>query len=137
MKDYTQILRNKKISPSIQRIKILEFLDQHRTHPTVDEIFTSLIPIIPTLSKMTIYNTLKIFSAKGLIKSIPNSENVGHYDFNVSPHSHFKCRLCKKVYDIDVDLGVTIGTDIDGYKVDEYNLILEGVCKECNERIKK
>jgi len=128
------MLREKNISPSIQRIKILEFLDTHRTHPTVDEIFTSLIPVIPTLSKMTIYNTLKLFSAKGLIKSIPNSENVGHYDFKVSPHSHFKCRKCKKVYDIDVDLGVTIGTNIDGYQIDEYNLILEGLCKECKNK---
>ncbi len=134
MKDYTKILREKSISPSIQRIKILAFLDNNRTHPTVDEIFTSLIPEIPTLSKMTIYNTLKLFSAKGLIKSIPNSENVGHYDFKVSPHSHFKCRKCKKVYDIDVDLGVTIGTDIDGYQIDEYNLILEGLCKECKNK---
>lgn len=136
MKDYTKILRDKKISPSIQRIKILEFLDKHRSHPTVDEIFTSLIPVIPTLSKMTIYNTLKIFSAKGLIKSIPNSENVGHYDYNISPHSHFKCRKCKKVFDIDVDLGVSIGKEIDGYKIEEYNLILEGTCKECNENDK-
>eukprot|EP00831_Metopus_contortus_P031165 TRINITY_DN25467_c0_g1_i2.p2 TRINITY_DN25467_c0_g1~~TRINITY_DN25467_c0_g1_i2.p2 ORF type:complete len:134 (+),score=29.32 TRINITY_DN25467_c0_g1_i2:95-496(+) len=104
--------------------------DNNRTHPTVDEIFSSLIPIIPTLSKMTIYNTLKLFSAKGLIKSIPNSENVGHYDYKVTPHSHFKCRKCKKVYDIDVDLGVTIGTNIDVYQIDEYNLILEGICKD-------
>jgi len=136
MKDYTQILRDNKISPSIQRIKILEFLDQHRTHPTVDEIFTSLIPVIPTLSKMTIYNTLKIFSARGIIKSIPNSENVGHYDFNVTPHSHFKCRKCKKVYDVDVKLGVTIGKNIDGCKVEEYNLILEGICKSCIDKDK-
>jgi Fe2+ or Zn2+ uptake regulation protein len=136
MKDYTQILRDRKISPSIQRIKILEFLDKNRTHPTVDEIFTSLIPIIPTLSKMTIYNTLKLFSAEGLIKAIPNSENVGHYDYKVTPHSHFKCRKCKKVYDIDVELGVTIATEIDGYQIDEYNLILEGVCKSCKEKSK-
>jgi len=134
MKDYTRILREKKISPSIQRIKILEFLDQHRTHPTVDEIFTSLIPAIPTLSKMTIYNTLKLFSAKGLIRSIPNSENVGHYDYNVTPHAHFKCRKCKKVYDIDVSLGVKISSEIDGYQIDEYNLILEGICKSCKEK---
>lgn len=137
MKDYTKILREKKISPSIQRIKILEFLDKNRTHPTVDEIFTSLIPIIPTLSKMTIYNTLKLFSAEGLIRSIPNSENVGHYDFKVMPHSHFKCRKCKKVFDIDVNLGVKIDTEIDGFQIDEYNLILEGICKTCKNKIKK
>ncbi len=136
MKDYTKILRDKDISPSIQRVKILEFLDINRSHPTVDEIFTSLLPVIPTLSKMTIYNTLKLFSAKGLIRSIPNSENIGHYDFNVEPHSHFKCRTCKRVFDIDVDLGVNIASNIDGYKIDEYNLILEGTCKECNKKIK-
>ena len=131
MKDYAIVLKGKGISPSIQRIKIFEFLDKNRTHPTVEEIYKSLLPDIPTLSKMTIYNTLKILSFKGLIKSIPNSENIGHYDFNVEPHAHFKCRKCKKVFDIDVKLGVNIESDINGFQIDEYNLILEGVCQEC------
>ena len=38
----------------------MEYLMAHRTHPTVDEIYLALSPSIPTLSKTTVYNTLKL-----------------------------------------------------------------------------
>lgn len=52
-------LQGHNIKPSVQRIAIMKYLMEHRTHPTVDEIYTALSPTIPTLSKTTVYNTLK------------------------------------------------------------------------------
>ena len=43
----------------MQRIAIMEYLMEHRTHPSADEIYTALSPSMPTLSKTTVYNTLK------------------------------------------------------------------------------
>ena len=50
------------IHPSVQRIAIMDYLIKHRTHPTVDEVYTALSDEIPTLSKTTVYNTLKLFA---------------------------------------------------------------------------
>ena len=49
-------LQGHNIKPSVQRIAIMKYLMEHRTHPTVDEIYTALSPTIPTLSKTTVYN---------------------------------------------------------------------------------
>ena len=47
-------LQGHNIKPSVQRIAIMKYLMEHRTHPTVDEIYTALSPTIPTLSKTTV-----------------------------------------------------------------------------------
>ena len=41
----------------VQRIAIMNYLIEHRTHPTVDEIYTALSPSIPTLSKTCLLYT--------------------------------------------------------------------------------
>lgn len=51
--DVVKRLQNHNIKPSVQRIAIMNYLIEHRTHPTVDEIYTALSPSIPTLSKTT------------------------------------------------------------------------------------
>ena len=49
------------IKPSVQRMVIMDYLMSHRIHPSADEIYNALYPTIPTLSKTTIYNTMKLF----------------------------------------------------------------------------
>ena len=56
-----QILEGAGVRPSVQRLAVMDYLATHKTHPTVDEIYSSLAPSIPTLSKTTVYNTLKLF----------------------------------------------------------------------------
>ncbi|MBK5190687.1 MAG: transcriptional repressor [Methanosarcinales archaeon] len=62
-------LENEGIHTSYHRLKILEYLRNHRTHPTVERMHKELSREIPTLSKTTVYNTLKLFVRKGLHQS--------------------------------------------------------------------
>ena len=49
----------------MQRIAIMEYLMEHPIHPSADDIYTALSPSMPTLSKTTVYNTLKlVFGAR-------------------------------------------------------------------------
>ena len=60
IKASAKLLKEKDISPSIQRIRVLEYLQNSKNHPTVDNIYNDLIKEIPTLSKTTVYNILKL-----------------------------------------------------------------------------
>ena len=51
-----EYLKKNGIKPSVQRMKIFQYLLDHHTHPTVDDIFQNLSPEMPTLSKTTVYN---------------------------------------------------------------------------------
>ena len=50
------------IKPSVQRVEIMTYLMTHFTHPTVEEVYKALCPTIKTLSRTTVYNTLRLFS---------------------------------------------------------------------------
>ncbi len=43
--DVVKRLQNHNIKPSVQRIAIMNYLMEHRTHPTVDEIYTALVSL--------------------------------------------------------------------------------------------
>ena len=58
MKPYERLLDHN-IKPSVQRIAIMQYLMEYPVHPSADDIYTALSPSMPTLSKTTVYNTLK------------------------------------------------------------------------------
>lgn len=122
-------LKSNGIKPSYQRKRILEYLIKNRNHPTVDMIYQELVNEIPTLSKTTVYNTLKLFIEKKIVSLISIEDNETRYDADTTFHGHFKCRKCNEVYDIKSEMPVL--EELDDFKVEEYHLYLKGVCKKC------
>ena len=78
------------IKPSVQRIAIMEYLLKHKTHPSIDEIYMALCKEIPTLSKTTVYNTLKLFVEHGAAKMLTIDERNAFFDSDLTSHAHFK-----------------------------------------------
>ncbi|MCF7792473.1 MAG: transcriptional repressor [Candidatus Cloacimonetes bacterium] len=131
MKSIIQVLKEHDIAPSMQRVKILEYLQNYKTHPTADMIYKALVKDIPTLSKTTVYNTLKTFIDKGILVALTLFENEVRYEYNTNPHIHFKCIKCKKIYDLDKAFDGYNDNVIDGHKVIEHHVNLKGVCRKC------
>lgn len=71
-----QHLTDHGVKPSIQRLAIMKYLMEHRTHPTADMIFNDLYKEIPTLSKTTVYNTLKLLTEHGAVRTIGIDEKM-------------------------------------------------------------
>ena len=127
-----ELLSNKKITPSFHRIKIYKYLFDNRIHPTVDKIFSDLNEDIPTLSKTTVYNTLKTFTEKNLVSALTIEENEIRYDANINFHAHFKCKECQEVFDIFIKNPLENSAKmIDGHKILENQLYMKGICKNC------
>ena len=120
------------IKRSMQRIAIMEYLMQHLTHPTADDIFSDLFPSVPTLSKTTVYNTLKVFENKGAIQSISIDEKNQRYDADISHHAHFKCKKCGNVYDICFKENTVFEIiDTGDFILTECQVYYKGYCKHC------
>jgi Fur family transcriptional regulator, peroxide stress response regulator len=136
VQDLKVVLEKNGISPSYHRLKIYEYLVNNHIHPTADMIYADVIRHIPTLSKTTIYNTLKTFADKGLIASITIEDNEVRYDADISFHGHFKCLNCGSLYDVDLDqLGGEkrpgVNKKIHGHLITEKHIYLKGICKKC------
>ena len=125
------------VKPSLQRIAVLGYLMEHRTHPTVEEIYQALHPQIPTLSKTTVYNTLRLLTEKGAAQQLTIDEKKVCFDADTSAHAHFLCRSCGKVYDIrlrQTDLQ-TEAEMPEGFAVEQSDLYFHGICKCCLDKI--
>lgn len=120
------------IRPSVQRTAVMEYLMNHRTHPTVDEIFLALNPSIPTLSKTTVYNTLNLFVNKGAAQVLTLDEKNARYDADVTKHGHFYCRSCGAVYDVfDMKPEMYAIPENENFTVETVEISYHGLCKNC------
>ena len=134
-KDLSAELKNRKVRPSYQRIKVLEYLNKNQCHPTVDQIFKDLQSEIPTLSKSTIYNTLNLFLKSGLIRVINIEDNETRYDIITKNHGHFKCESCGKIFNFSIDFNSFKTEELSGFKIIDKNLYFKGICPKCLSNI--
>lgn len=90
--------------------------------------------------RVTIYRTLATFMDKGLLHKVLDDAGAAKYALCASDcsqatyhshnHVHFKCALCGNTTCLDqvqippIDLPK-------GYKLQEMNMLLQGVCAEC------
>jgi Fe2+ or Zn2+ uptake regulation protein len=128
----TDELVSKNIRPSHQRLKILEFFHLHHNHPTVEDIFKELKPTMPTLTKATIYNTLKIFIKEHLVEEIHIEDNEIRYDLPSKNHGHFKCKKCGAIYDFDIEIDDTPAKGLDDFYIENKSVYFKGVCPKCH-----
>ena len=123
-------LRNKDIRPSNIRLKVLKYLLNNITHPTVDDIYNRLSNEIPTLSRTSIYNTMKLFKEKGVVNELSLNEKEIRYDINTNFHGHFKCEKCGMIYDFPV---VESSDDMKGFVINNKSINYYGICAKCNK----
>lgn len=128
----TYLLENG-IKPSLQRIALMDYLLSHRTHPSVDEIYNDLYQSIPTLSKTTVYNTMKLFVAKGVALMIEIDKKTARFDGYVHQHAHFICQECGTIFDLDVQESAVLNLP-SGFSKNEVQIYVKGVCQKCNNK---
>lgn len=134
MRNIDIFLREKGIKPSYQRKRIYEFMHENRIHPTVNDIYSRLIHDIPTLSKATVYNTMNLFNEFGLIDILPIEGNESRFDIHpLTPHAHFKCDVCHKVFDVAIEIPKKIlEKEMAGCRILSQNINFVGICSDCS-----
>jgi len=122
------------LRPSVHRIAVMKYLLDNFNHPTVDDIYNGIHDNIPTLSKTTIYNILKLFAEKKAIISLNIEEKNVRYDGHTHPHSHFKCIKCGKIFDLPLDENINFANCNHGdFKIEDTQVYYKGLCPECNK----
>jgi len=121
----------KGIKPTYQRTAIFDFLQNNRKHPTIKSFHDSLVKTIPTLSKTTLYSTLELFAAKGLVVPLTIDRSEVRYDGLASSHHHFFCEHCGRIIDLDVSCATSRRGEIEGHRIKEVHGYFKGICKDC------
>ena len=132
---YTRLVE-RGIRPSVQRIAIMDFLLKHPIHPNIEDVYNALENKVPTLSRTTVYNSLRLLSEQNAAQMITIDEHHVCYDGNIEPHVHFYCKNCGKVIDFFGEPAPTVepGKEIEGNIVLEEQLYYRGICAECAKK---
>ena len=82
-------LRSHGVTPTSQRIEVAEVLFDRPQHLSADEIIDKLQTSGSRVSKATVYNSLNLFSERGLVREINVDPTRRYYDSTTHPHHHF------------------------------------------------
>ena len=85
-----QILEQRGIRPTSQRMKVAEILLTTPRHLTAEQILATLRQSSGHVSKATVYNTLNLFVEQGLAREIHADPERCVYDSTMAPHHHFQ-----------------------------------------------
>ena len=95
------VLRQHGINPTHQRIEIAYALFSRGEHLSADRVLAIVNGRHSETSKATVYNTLKLFLGKKLIREVIVDPNKVFYDPNTDPHHHLYNVDTGELTDID------------------------------------
>ena len=125
------------IRSSMQRLAIMDYLINHPIHPTIDDVYQALSNKVPTLSRTTVYNTLRMLSENQAAQMITIDEHRVCYDGNVESHVHFYCKKCGKIIDLFGEQAPKLEGEktVEGNIIQEEQLYYKGICAKCAKKL--
>jgi len=112
---------------------MLELLRSTDSHPNAFWLFEKMKPAFPNLSLSTVYRNLGILENQGLVQRL-SCGDCDRYDGNVALHSHFYCRQCGKVFDLNakaLEDNALNAADACGHRLEGCHITFYGVCEHC------
>jgi len=102
-KSAVELLRRHGIAPTHQRLEIAQVLFARHGHLSADQILALVNLHHAEASKATVYNTLKLFVEKKLIRELIVDPAKVVYDPNTEPHHHLYDVATGRLTDIPAD----------------------------------
>ena len=88
-----RMLQDHDVTPTRQRIEIADFLFQKAQHLSAENILDGVNAESSRVSRATVYNTMGLFTEKGLVREVLIDRERVFYDTNNNNHHH--------VYNVD------------------------------------
>lgn len=132
--DTRQQLRDVGLRVTAPRVAALDVLERH-PHSTADFVAAEVRGVIGGVSTQTVYDVLRICTARGLLRRIEPAGSPVRYENRIGDnHHHIVCRVCGDIRDVDCVVGQAPCLDPSadhGFAVDEAEVTFWGVCADC------
>ncbi len=115
------------IQPSAQRVAVADYVLYTTDHPSADQVWAEVKRTFPMLSRATVYNTLNLFTEKGLLRELVLAEGKVVFDPKLDPHHHFLDEESGEIVDVPWSaLDVRRVHSLSGFDVREYQVVMRG-----------
>lgn len=128
--------RNMRYTPERESV-VKEVFSRH-DHFTADDLYLSLRERNQRISRSSVYRTLPLMIAAGLVDEVFQEDGVSYYEhtYGHEDHCHLRCLVCGRI-DEFAESGMQ---DLEkrlarrsGYRVTGHRLEVSGVCPQCQE----
>ncbi|THF64723.1 transcriptional repressor [Pseudothauera nasutitermitis] len=96
-------LREAGIPVTLQRLEIARVMLQQPVHLSADQILSAVRATVPETSRATVYNTLKLFREKKLVRELIVDPDRVVFDSNTDPHYHLYDVNTGELTDVSAD----------------------------------
>ena len=97
------------------------------------EVLRAARPAARGLGIATVYRALKDLLRRGDITAVQIPGEPPRYEIcGKSHHHYFRCRSCQQVFDINGCPGNFRGLTPRGFRLEDHELVLYGLCGACN-----
>jgi len=122
------------------REEILNLLRDRADHPTAEWLYKRLKKKFKKLTLGAIYRNLEVLRERGLIWELVFEKGVSRFDGITSPHYHFICNSCYKVFNLRIppikELDYKV-KELTGFVVDYHRLEFFGLCDTCKKKMRE
>ncbi len=99
----TELLQSREITPTQQRLEIGAILFSGPQHFSAEQVLQLVNEGGAQVSKATVYNTLRLFAEKGLVREVIIDPAKVFFDSNTRPHHHLYDISTGELSDISAD----------------------------------
>ena len=120
-----------------QREVVYEAVVASHGHHSPEQIYAAVRRRIPSISLATVYNNLRLFVERGMLREVTPHATTLRVDGNIDPHHHLVCTRCKSVQDITgdfIDLKRLARQAPGGFDLTQPLVEVFGLCQRCRAK---
>jgi Fe2+ or Zn2+ uptake regulation protein len=132
--DLSQLLHERGMRVTSQRLLIERALRDHGGHLTADEVHELVEPVLPGVTQQTVYSTLALLADLGVARRLAAPGPSTRFEPRTDDHHHSVCERCGAVEDLRVRVPVSraLGASREsGFAPASASVTVLGLCSAC------
>ncbi len=134
---YREYLRDRGLKYTDERRMVLQAVMKNDEHFEAEQLLLAMRQAGMRVGKATVYRTLKLLVACGIVKEVHFSNKQVHYEhtYGQDPHDHLVCRRCGRIIEFDAGEVLRLRTAIAAgqrFHALSHRFQIIGLCETCS-----
>lgn len=137
MADLSELLRERGMRVTSQRLLIDRALRQDGGHLTAEQVHDLVEPVLPGVTQQTVYSTLGLLADLGVARRVSAPGASTRFEARTGDHHHVVCERCGAIEDLHVKVPMAraVGAARErGFVAASASVTVLGLCATCSSR---
>jgi Fe2+ or Zn2+ uptake regulation protein len=133
--DLSELLRERGMRVTSQRLLIERALRDNGGHLTAEQVHDLVEPVLPGVTQQTVYSTLALLAELGVARRVSAPGASTRFEAPTDDHHHMVCERCGAIEDLHVKVPVSraVGASRErGFAPASASVTVLGLCAACS-----